>query len=275
MLMSVSVPELTDRASHFDFGKNWSEFSEHITPERIAIAESSIRRLVGDITGKTFFDIGSGSGLLALAALRLGAKSVSCIDIDEDSVATTTRVLETYAPGGSWTVEQMSVFDIPASYKFDVVYSWGVLHHTGAMWRAVDRASRTVVDGGAFAFALYERTPLCGAWKVEKRLYVRAPKPLQRALCKIYETAYTLARYAIGKGRHPGTTERGFTVASGIPDWMGGYPYESTTLSEVEAIMNERGFTLRYHNPAPVHAFGIFGSGCSEYVYVRGGSRAS
>src|SRR5262245_49739774 len=132
--------DLLRQESHFEFGKNWESYSNLISDEQVAEAVAGLRRLAGgDLSGKRFLDIGCGSGLHALAALRLGASEVVAIDIDGNSVATTRKVLQRYADGKSWQAFEKSVFeaDVGQLGTFDVVYSWGVLHHTGDMYRAL------------------------------------------------------------------------------------------------------------------------------------------
>lgn len=273
--MPVSASGLTDRASHFDFGKNWDDFSKLIDDEKLEMATESVQRLVPDISGKTVLDIGSGSGLFSVAALRLGAARVAAVDIDENSVATTRRVLGSFAADNRWTAEQMSVFDLSPDRmgQFDVVYSWGVLHHTGDMWRAVECAAGMVAPGGTFAFALYEKTPLCGAWRVEKKFYMRAPRPVQRLLGSLYKAAYQAGRLVTGRGLQSGSLTRGMNVDHDIHDWLGGYPYESTSAEEVRRHLEALGFERVQERPVKIHLAGIFGSGCSEYVYKRRATR--
>lgn len=270
--------ELLDVSTHFKFGENWAEYSELVDERRIGSALESVRALVGDLKGKSFLDIGSGSGLFSVAALRLGASQVLAIDIDPESVATTRKLLSR-EQAAHWRAEQMSVFDLPdrVPERFDVVYSWGVLHHTGAMWRALDCASAMVKPGGTFAFALYERTPLCGAWTYEKRLYRRLPKPVQKLLRGVYLTAWGVGMLV--KGHNPWRhvregQKRGMDVFHDVHDWMGGYPYESTTAAEVETFMAERGFVREKYVPWRILLAGLFGSGCSEYIYRRPGRAA-
>src|SRR5438093_190589 len=120
----------------FEFGKNWAAFLPTLNEERIRIAEGSLKRAlqVEDLQGKTFIDIGCGSGLFSLAAVRLGA-SVHSFDYDAHSVACTAELKRSHFPDHpNWTVEQGSILDqeyIGKLGAFDVVYSWGVLHHTG------------------------------------------------------------------------------------------------------------------------------------------------
>jgi 2-polyprenyl-6-hydroxyphenyl methylase/3-demethylubiquinone-9 3-methyltransferase len=268
--------DLQDVSTHFRFGENWADYSQLVDERRIAAACESVRSLAGDLRGKSFLDIGSGSGLFSVAALRLGAKEVLAIDIDPDSVATTRKLLAREEAAG-WRAERISVFDLPdrVSQRFDVVYSWGVLHHTGNMWRAIERAAEMVAPGGTIALALYERTPMCGAWKIEKRAYRDLPNFAQGLLRAIY-----LGIWGTGMlltGHNPvryvrESQERGMHFLHDVHDWLGGYPYESTTPAEVEQFMSKRGFEREKAIQWRVRVAGILGSGCSEYVFRKQGA---
>lgn len=261
------------RPTRFEFGKNWSSYAKLIDEDRLAAAIESVRSLAGDLTGKTFLDVGSGSGLFSLAALRLGALRVVAIDIDEHSVSTTRSLLDGEDPA-RWEARQLSVFDLDKAGlpRFDVVYSWGVLHHAGDMWRAMDCASKLVEDDGRFVIALYERTPFCAAWKVEKRLYARAPAPVQAVVRGLFVAACSLGLLAAGRNpikRLRSRRGRGMDSFHDIHDWLGGHPYESTTAGEVDQFLRELGFERTEYKPVKVHFGGIAGSGCSEYVYRK------
>src|SRR3954449_2781968 len=192
---------LTERETHFEFGENWKHYSKTIDQKRIDSAIEGVRKLFpGGLTGKTFLDIGCGSGLHSLAALLLGAASVTAIDIDENSVATTRELLAKYAPGSRWTAQISSVFAASPDTlgKFDVVYSWGVLHHTGDMWRAIECASNFVNPGGQFAIAIYSATTCDAMWKMEKKLYSRASRPIQWSIRQVYMAAFLAAKTLLG-----------------------------------------------------------------------------
>jgi SAM-dependent methyltransferase len=268
--------DLTGLESHFAFGENWSDFAARLGEERIARAADSLARLLPaeELAGRSFLDIGSGSGLSSLAALRLGARSVLALDIDPASVETTRRVLARHGPGADWTARTANVLEIgPAELgRFDVVHSWGVLHHTGDMWRAVERAAAFVGPGGLFALALYRKTPACGAWRVAKRLYSASPGWLQAPPRWLFSGAL-LAALAL-RGRDPLAyvrdyrQRRGMSFRHDVHDWLGGYPYESAAPAEVLARAAKLGLAHR-RSFLVAQSVGLFGSGCDEYVFAR------
>jgi 2-polyprenyl-6-hydroxyphenyl methylase/3-demethylubiquinone-9 3-methyltransferase len=268
----MSAPDLLDAESHFEFGKNWSDYSRNIDEEAIREAERGVLKLVPAeaLKGASWLDIGSGSGLHSLAAHRLGAGEITAIDIDADSVETTRKVLAQH--GVKARIERMSVFEMDSLGQYDIVYSWGVLHHTGAMWRAIESAAKHVKPGGLFAIALYQKTPFCGAWTVEKRIYTKSPEFLRRAWQGVFGTAL-LAAMGI-KGRNPVDYVRNYKSTRGmsywhdVHDWLGGYPYESSTPEETRDFVCKLGFEpLQIGDLKP--GIGLFGTGCAEYVFRK------
>jgi 2-polyprenyl-6-hydroxyphenyl methylase/3-demethylubiquinone-9 3-methyltransferase len=173
-------------------------------------------------------------------------------------------------------VTQRSVFELsPAEGRFDVVHSWGVLHHTGALWRAMETAAAMVAPGGTFAVALYRRTPLCGFWKREKRLYAAAPPPVQAVVRGLYKVAYAAGLAATGRNPiryvREYAKERGMSWHHDVHDWLGGYPYESTTPEEVMEFLKKRGFRIERTFEHEAAARGLFGSHCDEFVARKKG----
>ena len=246
--------DLTQLESHFSFGKNWASYASGIGEIQISDADAGLSRLLGNIelTGKRFLDIGCGSGLHSLAALRLGAAEVIALDFDPDSVSTTQAVLEKFAPSGSrYKVLTMSVFELKpeALGQFDVVYSWGVLHHTGDMYRALTQAGEMVAPDGHFVFALYRKTWLCPFWKWEKKHYASGSLAFQRFAQQVYFFLMNVRLWIKGSSlRHYRESyklnQRGMDFQHDVHDWLGGYPYESATTQEIEKFMELEGFSV-------------------------------
>jgi 2-polyprenyl-6-hydroxyphenyl methylase/3-demethylubiquinone-9 3-methyltransferase len=259
--------------TRFEFGKNWESYSQLVDAPRIASAVTRLSQLLGtdSLAGKTFLDIGCGSGLHALAALNLGAERVRAIDLDPDSVATTRAMLERFGCLDRAEVVQQSVFDLNPERdgRYDVVYSWGVLHHTGDMNRAIAAAARMVQLGGYFAVALYGKTFYCGAWTHIKRWYVKATPKRRTAAERLYMRLFGI--YLLLRGKRLSThihnyhNKRGMDFMHDVRDWIGGYPYESIRPRELDALLRPLGFS-RIHATVKRRS-GLFGSGCDEYLY--------
>jgi 2-polyprenyl-3-methyl-5-hydroxy-6-metoxy-1,4-benzoquinol methylase len=266
---------LTERETHFEFGENWKNYAKTIDQKRIESAIEGVKKLFPDgLAGKTFLDIGCGSGLHSLAALSLGALSVTAVDIDENSVGTTQELLTKYAPDLEWSAKVASIFDASPDTlgKFDVVYSWGVLHHTGDMWRAIECATKFVNPGGRFAIAIYSTTSCDSMWKAEKKFYSQASRPIQWTIRHIYMAAF-FAGLTLS-GRNPVSYVRNYPAMRGMNfshdahDWLGGYPYETAGAAEMFERVTALGFAevRSFRLPATT---GLFGSGCNEFVFEK------
>jgi 2-polyprenyl-6-hydroxyphenyl methylase/3-demethylubiquinone-9 3-methyltransferase len=260
----------------FEFGKNWESYSQLLDETRIRKSEDRLAALLGtrDLSGLTFLDIGCGSGLHSLAALRFGARQVLGIDLDPNSVATTQAVLKRFWRGDNWSARELSVFDVPQAglEQFDIVYSWGVLHHTGDMNRALRNAAGQVKPGGLFAVALYGKTRYCGMWTRIKRWYVNATPEQQAWAERLYVRLFGF--YLLLRGKRLKThianytRKRGMDFYHDVKDWVGGYPYESIAPRELTALLAPLGFELV--NQKVHRRSGLFGSGNDEFLLRKG-----
>lgn len=216
----------------FSFGRNWQKYLDHMPESAVERQMEYVRGWLGDLTGRAFLDIGSGSGLTALAAHRLGAR-VRTFDADPQSVAATGRLAE-------WENGPGSILDegfVDSLGTFDVVSSWGVLHHTGDVFRAIENAARLVGPDGVLWIALYLRTYATKRSLRTKRLYNRSPGAVKAA----WRMGYAGAKWAKNALRgnlrpwHRYDQERGMSWFRDIEDWLGGLPYEPVGPGEVMA----------------------------------------
>jgi 2-polyprenyl-6-hydroxyphenyl methylase/3-demethylubiquinone-9 3-methyltransferase len=260
----------------FQFGENWAVFLRSLSEGQIQRAQDSLEDMLGvqSLEGKSFVDIGCGSGLFSLAARRLKAKVYS-IDYDPQSVNCTCELRRKYAPDeAGWVVEEGSVLD--ASYlrklgTFDVVYSWGVLHHTGQMWTALENVTPLVVPGGALFIAIYndQGTPSL-RWKKVKQLYNRLPRGLRFLV--VAPSFWVLNYHHLIKDAvrlrpfHTVRTygeRRGMSMWRDVVDWVGGYPFEVAKPEQIFDFCRDRGFELT--RLATCRGT----SGCNQFVFQR------
>lgn len=245
----------------FEFGENWQEFiDKSFSQERVDISRKYLLEFVGfkTLKGVKFLDIGCGSGLHSLAAWQAGTDQILSFDYDINSVRTTQQLKDQKAGSpDNWKVEQGSVLDseyMSSIGRFDLVYSWGVLHHTGDLWSAIKHAASVVGDKGFFYIALYSadvfKDPPPEYWVEIKKKYINSSKTQQYFMILWYIWKFHMKYNPIRlpsiilqavKYKH----SRGMNYITDIKDWLGGWPIEFSHDEDVIKVLDEDlGFDL-------------------------------
>lgn len=283
-MAETSALAFEEKATHdpeirFAFGQNWQRFLRMLDPERIAAAEKSLRDMleVENLNGRSFLDAGCGSGLFSLAAMRLGAARVHSFDYDPDSVACSLELRRRFFDGaGNWTIEKGDVLNpayLSSLGHFDVVYSWGVMHHTGNMHKAFENVVASVAPQGKLFISIYNDQGLYSrGWTLVKRNYSRWPilRPFMVAGFGSYFVFRDFLVDLLILNRNPFQryrlkNSRGMARWPDLLDWLGGYPFEVATSRHVSEFFSSRGFDLRRLNDVGRQI------GCNEFVFVNGG----
>jgi len=262
----------------FGFGRNWRQFLSTIDEASIQRAVDSLQSFLklNSLEDRRFLDVGCGSGLFSLAARRMKANVLS-FDYDEQSVHCARKLETNYFPGNdnAWHIEQGSILDdryIDNLGQFDVVYAWGVLHHTGSMWQAMENTKKLTRDNGLLYLAIYnDQGSMSTLWKMIKRLY--CSNLLGRSLVSVVTLPYFLfGGLAVGLIRYKNPFQhffnykqnsRGMSLYYDWIDWLGGYPYEVAKPEDIVEKLVSDNFELMNHKWTN-------GSGCNEFLFRKG-----
>ena len=251
----------------FSFGENWSEYKKKASPEQFDASLEDLETWLGteNIKGKRILDIGCGSGVHSYNFYRLGAKELTSFDYDIHSVNTTREFWKEAKEPSNWTVFQGSVLDenlMAGLGKYDIVYSWGVLHHTGSMWQAIYNSIQTVAPGGLFWIAIYQGVDTYEYDLELKKRYNNASWLGKKAM--VWYRVLRKIKTQLSRRENPFAwnkkNERGMDVYHDIIDWLGGLPYEVASVAQIRAFCEPEGLQLLKVDTT---------EGCAVYLFKK------
>ncbi len=275
-MIATHAQEVKARA-RFEFGENWARFLQSLTDPQITGAEQSLERMLGAgaLRGRSFLDIGSGSGLFSLAARRLGAR-VRSFDYDPRSVACAMELRRRYFPDDrDWEIGEGSALDtkfLASLGKFDIVHSGGLLRHTGSMREVLGNVAPLVAPGGVLFISIYsDQGTASRRWMALKRTYNHSGAVVRFAITwgvfvqQYWRPAvkdFLFLRPFDFIRNYPGK-DRGMTIFRDLTDWVGGYPFEVAKPEEIFEFFQARGFALQKLKTSGGSV------GCNEFVLRR------
>lgn len=263
------------KGERFSFGNNWRKFLSTVDGSRINEAQRSLIQMLEthDFRGKRFLDIGCGSGLFSLAAKQLGA-IVHSFDFDPESVTCTRNLKSQFFPTDEgWTIEEASVLDkayVSSLGGYDIVYSWGVLHHTGDLMQALNNAAIPINHGGLLYIAIYnDQDFISNFWFTVKKTY--CANWVGQYLIKLFFIPFFAIQgiaISIAKYKNPLAhfrmyrKRRGMSIYRDWIDWLGGYPFEVAKPEKIFHFYKDKGFELT--NLTTTNRLG-----CNQFVFKK------
>lgn len=249
------------------FGSNWIQYINLIDENKIDIMVEDLKKWINfDLSNMSFLDIGCGSGLSSLAFEKLGINDITCFDADEDSVES-AKIVNSKFSKKKWNIFKASVLDkklIDNIEKKDFVYSWGVLHHTGEMWKAMANASSLVKKNGYFLIAIYTKGPNYQNHLNYKIRFKNGGFLTKKYMIYLNILGQMKSRLMLKKNpfKWNRTKRRGMNVYHDILDWLVGLPYEVASPSEVENFCKKLSFKLIKSDITGEAA-------CSQYLFRK------
>lgn len=260
----------------FDFGQNWLDFSQKVlNPEKVQQAKQDFSDLLNNINikGKSFLDIGFGQGLSLFSAAEKGTKSFGndinpkCTEVLRNNISYYPKLNISDITVVTGSILNSSVIDqlvkkSPNGLRYDIVHSWGVLHHTGNMKKAIQNAASLVKPGGYFIIAIYNCHWTSPLWKVIKRFYCNSSESIKKLMIYTFYPIIWIFKYLV-TGQNPKMQSRGMDFYYNVIDWIGGYPYEYADTRSIQTFLTKLGFsslkTIRSSVP----------TGCNEYIFKK------
>lgn len=188
-------------------------------------------------------DAGCGSGVCSLA-LAERAEKVIGFDLSPDSLSVGIGLADGLGKHNI-TFQQGTLLELPFDdATFDLVWSWGVIHHTVDPVGALDELVRVLKPGGLLVLAVYLKTNLTWFHELVRRICLNIPSGLMPLYKTIFiEGVTAFVRVAELFGARTRTRDDVHRIQSLIEDWYFVPEKHFFTIAEMHKLFAERGLT--------------------------------
>ena len=200
------------------------------------------------VKGKKVLDAGSGSGMVSIAFAVMGA-SVTGVDITSKCIENGRKRAKAFGVECRFVQSDLTMLDLHED--FDIIYSWGVLHHTADAKASFFRLVEHLRPGGEIIIAVYLRTAFSSFWNFSRVFYQSSPgfaKTAFRRSASVLLNGYDAVRKALMKKER--YMLRGTSNEELVNDWFGVPHRTFHTYTEVYEWFREKGLDYRLVNPA-------------------------
>jgi len=168
----------TDKATSIPFTKNYhdqiEDYRYSMTPEVFEFAQFT------RYSGKKVLEVGVGAGTDFCQWVKAGC-IITGIDLTSEAVKNTASKLASQNLSG-YDLRVADAENLPFKDEtFDLVYSWGVIHHTANMQKALEEVCRVTKRNGEIKLMLYNSGSVLAylAWLKVNILKLQFPKSIK------------------------------------------------------------------------------------------------
>ncbi len=123
---------------------------------------------------KRVLDGGSGSGMISVAFAVMGA-DVTGVDVTPKCVENGCKNADLFGVQCRFLKRNLLSLDL-CGETFDIIYNWGVLHHTQDARKSFTNLAKHLKPGGEMIVAVYLKTVLSGFWNFLRIFYQESPQ---------------------------------------------------------------------------------------------------
>jgi 2-polyprenyl-3-methyl-5-hydroxy-6-metoxy-1,4-benzoquinol methylase len=160
LLGNISLAEADQLQTRTSFDYQWADFHTGVAMSDDSTFMGQVQTQICQITdlsaewfrGKNVVDVGCGAGRFSYGMLSMGASVTAC-DQSEAGLRQTAELCKEFS--NHLVTKQINLLEWDGTERFDLVFCFGVVHHTGNTYLAIRNAAQKVKSGGRLFLMVY------------------------------------------------------------------------------------------------------------------------